>query len=185
MTIGERIKALRKGKKLTQAAFGKRIGLKATAIGMYEKGERQVSNQSITLISQAFGVREEWLRTGEEPQELPRSSTFLSNPNLGKNDRIIIQMYLELSEEKRQILKDYIASVAKEFDHEDEPPQPVSDAAPTQEERAIAEKVNSYDAAHDNAASSPSKKPDGLTDAEWAMVQQSRTAKESQNEVVG
>ncbi len=36
MTIGERIKALRKGNKLTQEEFGERIGLKGTAIGMYE-----------------------------------------------------------------------------------------------------------------------------------------------------
>ena len=115
MTIGERIKALRKGNKLTQEEFGERIGLKGTAIGMYEKGNRQVSNQSITLISQAFHVREEWLRTGEEPMELPMMSTLLADANIGEDDRVIIQMYLELPVEKRQILKDYILNVAAEL----------------------------------------------------------------------
>ena len=64
MSIGERIKLLRKAKKLTQADFGDKIGLKAGAIGMYENNLRNVSEQSITLIAQVFNVNEEWLRTG-------------------------------------------------------------------------------------------------------------------------
>lgn len=72
MAIGERIKSLRKELKLTQAEFGEKIGLKPTAVLMYEKNQRGVSDQSIQLICQAFNVREAWLRDGEEPmQSLP------------------------------------------------------------------------------------------------------------------
>ena len=66
MTIGERIKELRKHSlKLTQTEFGEKIGLKQAAVGLYENGQRGISDQSISLICQAFNVREEWLREGK------------------------------------------------------------------------------------------------------------------------
>ena len=65
MSIGERIKELRLEKGLSQTEFGRSIGLKQAAIGLYESGSRSVSDQSISLICQKFGVSENWLRTGE------------------------------------------------------------------------------------------------------------------------
>lgn len=65
MTIGQRIKELRKHLKLTQAEFGEVIGLKATAIGMFEAEQRNVVDRNISLISEKFNVDEIWLRTGE------------------------------------------------------------------------------------------------------------------------
>ena len=115
MTMGERIRKLRKGLNLTQAKFGEHIGVKGAAIGLYESGDRNITDRVVAQISQAFHVREEWLRTGEEPMELPMMSTLLADANIGEDDRVIIQMYLELPVEKRQILKDYILNVAAEL----------------------------------------------------------------------
>ncbi|MDZ5016726.1 helix-turn-helix domain-containing protein, partial [Clostridium perfringens] len=48
LSIGKRIKCLRKDKlNLTQAKFGERIGLKATAIGQMESGDRNVTDRTI------------------------------------------------------------------------------------------------------------------------------------------
>ena len=53
-----KVKELRKHLKLTQAEFGEVIGLKATAIGMFEAEQRNVVDRNISLISEKFNVDE-------------------------------------------------------------------------------------------------------------------------------
>lgn len=65
MTIGERIKEIRKAKNLTQQAFADQIGLKRNTIGNYEVNIIAPSDRTISDICREFGVREAWLRTGE------------------------------------------------------------------------------------------------------------------------
>lgn len=65
MTIGERLKALRKHKGLTLEKFGKEIGVSAASISSIESGKNGASNSTITAICAKFGVNETWLRTGE------------------------------------------------------------------------------------------------------------------------
>ncbi len=62
--MNNRIKELRKHLKLTQAKFAEMIGLKATAIGLYESGDRNITEQTIMLLCSIFNVNEEWLLTG-------------------------------------------------------------------------------------------------------------------------
>ncbi len=115
MTIGERIKLLRKELKMNQAEFGQRIGLKQAAIGLYENGNRSVSEQSITLISQVYQVRAEWLRTGEGPQRITEPYSPWEDNSIDDADRTIINMYLTLSPDKRSFLKEYILKLAQEL----------------------------------------------------------------------
>lgn len=61
----DRIKELRKNKKLTQAEFGERIGVKGNTITTYENGSRVPSEAVIKSICRVFNVNEEWLRTGQ------------------------------------------------------------------------------------------------------------------------
>ena len=63
LTLGERIKKLRKDKGLTQQEFCNRIGLKRNSISLVESGKRNISDQAIKSICREFGVNEEWLRT--------------------------------------------------------------------------------------------------------------------------
>lgn len=68
MTIGERIKNLRKDSlKLTMEDFGSRLGVGKTAISRIESGDRAVTEQMQIAICREFHVRPEWLRDGEEP----------------------------------------------------------------------------------------------------------------------
>ena len=121
MTTGERIKLLRKEFKLTQSEFGERIGLKQTAIGTYETGIRNVPDRTISQISQAFRIREEWLRFGEEPRDIPQVSSFLNDSDLDDLDRTILRAYIDLPSEKRQVLRDYILQIASRA--AEEPPR--------------------------------------------------------------
>ena len=65
MTIGERIKEIRKSESLTQQAFADKIGLKRNTIGNYEVNIIAPSDRTISDICREFGVREAWLREGE------------------------------------------------------------------------------------------------------------------------
>lgn len=64
MTLGERIKKVRRSLDLTQQAFGQRIGIKQNSIALIESG-RNTSDQTIFAICREFNVDETWLRTGE------------------------------------------------------------------------------------------------------------------------
>ena len=67
-TIGERVRHLRKvSLNLTLEKFGERIGITAASLSAIENGKSNPSDQTIRSICREFRVREEWLRTGEEP----------------------------------------------------------------------------------------------------------------------
>lgn len=61
----DRIKLIRKERKLTQESFGKLIGVKGNTITNYENGLRNPSDAIINSICREFNVNEEWLRTGK------------------------------------------------------------------------------------------------------------------------
>ena len=50
MSIGERVRLLRKELGLNQAQFAEKIGLKQAAIGLYENNQRGVADRIILLI---------------------------------------------------------------------------------------------------------------------------------------
>ncbi len=60
-----RLKELRKKLKLTQQAFGSKLGVSQNTIAQYEMGRIAPSNSVITSICKEYGVNENWLRTGE------------------------------------------------------------------------------------------------------------------------
>ena len=64
MTIGERIKKVRRSVDLTQQKFGERLGIKPNSVSLIESGDRNPSDQVILAICREFNIREEWLRNG-------------------------------------------------------------------------------------------------------------------------
>lgn len=65
MSVGERVKAVRKDAGLTLDEFGARIGLKNAALSLIENNKRALTDTVAKSIAREFGVSEEWLRTGE------------------------------------------------------------------------------------------------------------------------
>ena len=72
MTQGERVKEVRKFKKMSMEQFGERLGVQKSAISKIEKGDRSLTEQMLKAICREFNINEEWLRTGdgEMPQKL-------------------------------------------------------------------------------------------------------------------
>lgn len=69
--IGERIKAVRKEKGMTQKEFARALGIKQNSLAVIELGQRNASEQVILAIMREYRVREEWLRNGTGPMFTP------------------------------------------------------------------------------------------------------------------
>lgn len=63
--FGVRIAVLRVGKGWTQAELAKKIGVSASAVGMYEHGRREPSLDLVIRLAQEFSVTTDFLLMGD------------------------------------------------------------------------------------------------------------------------
>ncbi len=115
MTIGNRIRLIRKQAGLNQTEFGAKIGLKQTAIGLYENDQRGVADRTILLICEKFGINETWLRTGNGEMFVEDDNTLLAQLskqyNLDDFSRRFIETYIKLPEAQRKAVTDFAYAV--------------------------------------------------------------------------
>ncbi len=64
MTIGQRLKTIRKALHMKQSDFGKRLGLSQPTIGQYEKETRPITERVISQLVSEYNINEEYLRHG-------------------------------------------------------------------------------------------------------------------------
>ena len=119
MSIGERVRLLRKELGLNQAQFAEKIGLKQAAIGLYENNQRGVADRIILLICEKYSVREEWLRDGIEPMFVESDSTIVSQLSseygLDAFEMVILKGFLKMKPEQREFLKDRIKDMLSDI----------------------------------------------------------------------
>ncbi len=114
MTVNERIKEIRKSKKLTMESFGKKLGVGRSAISNIENGKRNVTDQMIKSICREFDYNEEWLRNGIEPKKTIIDEDMEYGQicaELGINDsraKQIILNYGRFSSEDKKLFWEYI-----------------------------------------------------------------------------
>lgn len=65
MEIGDRILQVLQIKGIKQAGLARMLQISESAVSNMCKGKSKPSTQSVTLICERFGIREEWLRTGK------------------------------------------------------------------------------------------------------------------------
>lgn len=113
MTIGERVKELRKQINLTQQAFADRLNLKRNTVGSYEVNVVEPSDRTISDICREFNVNETWLRTGEgemfnQITQSEKLAAFLADITADEGDdfkRRFVEMLAELEPEDWKFLE--------------------------------------------------------------------------------
>lgn len=147
MTIGERIKLLRKEKKLTQTAFAERVKVSFGSISKLERGETNPSAQTIDLICREFNVSEAWLRDGIGEMNAPKPTNedealierTADKYGLNGEETEILRIYLEIGSDGRALIKKHVLRLLRES-LENEMPE----SAPLTEDE-IAERVAAYE----------------------------------------
>ena len=69
--MNKRMQKIRKDLRMSQEAFGERIGVTKSSISMLESGKNNPSEQTIKLICKEFGIDYLWLKTGEGDMKEP------------------------------------------------------------------------------------------------------------------
>ena len=164
--INARIKALRKALKLNQTEFGEKIGLKNGAISKMEQDGSTVTDQNIKLICEKFNVRREWLTegTGEMLQETEDTlfASFVERYHLSPDDQILARYLLQLTSEERQMVIKHIMEVSELL------------------RQSRSKEVLSEDKEQPAPKTDTGKRPEGLSDEEWEVIQHLRMEKSTQ-----
>ena len=118
--MNERIASLRKEMGLTQKQFGERIGVQRGTVANYERGRNIPNETGLLMICREFGVRREWLETGEG-EKFEKNSRYdiiseMSEESLKKENeafrRRLISVITGLSESQLAILAVYAERIA-------------------------------------------------------------------------
>ncbi len=120
--MNDRIKAVRlaQNPKMSQDAFGAKIGITGAAVSRIESGDRNVTDQVIVAICREFGVSEEWLRTGKGEMFIQISPDeeldyILGQIGAGSDETIarIIRAYWKLDEKEKAAVRKLIDNLAE------------------------------------------------------------------------
>lgn len=125
MTMGDRIKKVRKSLELTQQEFADQIGSKRNTIATYEMGRTEPSAAVISLVCTKFNISEIWLRTGKGEMFNAKSSAAMEalarERGLTHSDFVLIEKFLSMKPEGRLAVAEYMLEVAAALNSDDTP----------------------------------------------------------------
>ena len=90
LMFGMRIALLRASNGWSQAELARRIGVSASAVGMYEQGRREPSLDLVIRLANEFGVSTDYLLIGNLPH--PDSATKLQTPAITVQTETLIRL---------------------------------------------------------------------------------------------
>ena len=120
MTQGERVRMIRKhpNVNLTLEKFGEKLGIKKSALSLIENGKNNLTEQMAKSICSEFRVNYFWLteEKGEPFIDIPDTALddLADDYDLDNIDKKIIQKYLELSADQRDVIKAYLRSLCED-----------------------------------------------------------------------
>ena len=92
-SIGERIKRLRKEKKLTQSQLGEFLGVEKSAVAKWENGRtKNLKRETIQAMAQLFGVRPSYILEGDDYKIM-----------LNQQEIILVQQFREADEQQKRL----------------------------------------------------------------------------------
>ena len=120
MTQGERVRMIRKhpNVNLTLEKFGEKLGIKKSALSLIENGKNNLTEQMAKSICREFRVNYFWLteEKGEPFIDIPDTALddLADDYDLDNIDNKVIQKYLELSADQRDVIKAYLRSLCED-----------------------------------------------------------------------
>lgn len=88
--LGIRIAILRISKGWSQAELAQRIGVSASAVGMYEQGHREPSLGLLVRLAQELGATTDYLLMGEAPASDPSATPEL--PSISVRPEALVRL---------------------------------------------------------------------------------------------
>lgn len=133
MTVGKRIRQLRRALDLTQQAFADRLGVSRGNIGSYETDKSNIGPAAFSLICREFNVSEVWLRTGKgemfEADTTLELGEYVRAKGATDLEEEIIRAWFDLPKDERQRLMVYFRNRLSNVN------DPIPAEAETREER--------------------------------------------------
>ena len=111
MELGQKIKAARLQKGLTQEELGNIVGLQKSAIAKYENGRVvNIKRSTLQKLAKALDLRGSDLIIESNPKE---AATLHARVLTDTELMLSIEQYYELSDEKKKMVRDLIRSLAE------------------------------------------------------------------------
>lgn len=119
MTQGERVREIRKALSLTLEKFGEKLGVGKGAISKIEKDDRNLTEQMAVSICREYNVNYDYLMNGEGEMfdTLPQTilEELCKQYDLDGFDKILLEMYLEMTGSQRDVLKQTIREMIQKI----------------------------------------------------------------------
>lgn len=113
--IGDRIYSLRKDLRLSQGAFGEKIGIKKSSVSSMEKNKSNPSEQTIKSICREFNVNYSWLVTGSGEVFLKTDDALFEalaeEYNLSEIHMRMVKEFLKLDDHDKDVFVKYLENV--------------------------------------------------------------------------
>ena len=112
--LGQRLRSLREGMRMSQAKMAELIGMKQSSINRYESGEASPTPETLLRYADYFDVSLDYIygRT-----DYPQGKLYGNRPQIEKNDPELekfIEMCFDPSSPMNQRLKDSLLKMMKE-----------------------------------------------------------------------
>lgn len=139
MTINERMRYFRKDVlHMNQTDFANSIGMKQTGVSYMERDGSTVTDQAIKATCSVHGIREEWLRTGEEPMrskpETFNLDKFAKERGASDLELRVVKAYFELDPDVRKMLIEHFKTELSEEQVHPDTPEELESQYPVEEE---------------------------------------------------
>lgn len=125
MTPNDRVKYIRKELGLSQKSFGEKLGIKVSSVSAIENGVNKLTEMMAKSICRTFNVDYFWLTEGADVDMFTAFPETIIDEvaeqfDLNKDDRALIETYLEASHEERKAVRNFFQTFAKKLQKDEE-----------------------------------------------------------------
>jgi len=108
MTLGSRIKMIRKTNRVNQETFANQIGISQATLSEVEQDKYKPSVDTITTLATHYGVNIEWLLLGVINQSIWESNMVFHAHNLSEKEGALISEFRKLKARDQEEIIDFI-----------------------------------------------------------------------------